>query len=60
MKHYELLEKREVYNLEDELYMEDRKKIDLDVLEAFGLEEKYDNILDSLINMYNCRKSVEI
>ena len=60
LKAYNLLENRDVYNLEDELIMDDRKQFDLEVLSAFGLEKYYDDILSSFMNMYNRRKSVEI
>lgn len=59
LKKYQLLEERDVLNLEDELKMVDRKEFDLEVLRCFGIDEYYDNIYDSLITLYNIRKSVE-
>jgi len=35
------------------------KKFDLTVLSVFGIEEYYDKILSSLLNLYKRRKSVK-
>jgi len=56
---YEIMEKRDVYDLNKELLSDDRKKFDLRVLKAFGIEEYYDEIQDSLLNIYNRRISVK-
>ena len=55
---YEKLEKRAVLNIEEELMMEDRKDFDLTVLSAFQIEEYYDKISDSLIQLFTRRKTV--
>jgi len=55
---YNLLEKREVLGIIDELEKDDRISLDKEILNAFGLIEYYPKIKKSLIEIYNIRKSV--
>ncbi|MEG0546326.1 MAG: N-6 DNA methylase [Oscillospiraceae bacterium] len=49
---------REIQNTLDELVQNDRKIFDLEVLKAFGIDEYYDSIKDSLISIQKSRLSV--
>lgn len=55
---YKKLEARDVKPIVKELEEIDRIKFDKVVLKAFGLEEYYDNIKNSLLQLFNIRKSV--
>ena len=56
---YDFLEKRNVFDLKEELSREDRKLFDMEVLSSFGIENYYQDIYNSLIKIYNRRKTVE-
>ena len=57
-KLYRVLENRKVLNLIDELENIDRIKFDKKILNSFGIGGYYDEIKESLINLYKIRKSV--
>jgi len=56
---YEILERRDVYKIEEELCSKDRKNFDFAVLSAFRIEEYHDKILNSLLKLYKRRKTVK-
>ena len=56
---YELLEKRPVFDMVEELEKKDKKNLDLTILKAFGIESYYEDILKSTLQLYNIRKTVE-
>lgn len=53
------IESRSVHPLPIELDMDDRKRFDKTVLRNFGIEEEYDSIKDSLLDLYSMRLSVK-
>ncbi len=55
---YKKVEKREVRPLLEELEMKDREEFDKAVMRAFGIDEYYDAIKGSLIQIYKIRKAV--
>lgn len=55
---YKRLESRGVKPIKEELEQVDRIKFDKTVLKAFGLDEYYDKIKISLLQLFNIRKSV--
>lgn len=55
---YKVMESRDVKSIRYELDEVDRYKFDMAVLKAFGLEEYYDNIKTSLLQLFSIRKSV--
>lgn len=54
---FELLLKRPVKNIEQELLMEDRINFDLAVLDAFELKVDHRHIYDSLLDLHNMRQT---
>lgn len=58
-KLYLKIENRKVLPILKELENEDRILFDKKVLESFEISNQYDNIKNSLINLYKIRKSVE-
>ena len=57
-KLFQVLKKRNVLSLPDELYSSDRLKFDRAVLKGFGISDCYDKIKQSLLELYSIRKSV--
>lgn len=57
---YKKVEIRNVKPLLQELQMKDREEYDKAVLKAFGIEEYYDTIKQSLIQIFKIRKAVNI
>lgn len=55
---YRELEKRQVMPLLQEIQQKDRFDFDMAVLKAYGLEKQYDNIKNSLMQLFAIRKSV--
>lgn len=55
---YRELEKRQVMPLLQEIQQRDRYDFDMAVLKAFGLEKYFDNIRNSLVQLFRIRKSV--
>ena len=58
IKLYRELESRDVKSIREELEQVDRVKFDKAVLKAFGLEEYYNDIKNSLLQLFSIRKSV--
>ncbi|MBA4508042.1 SAM-dependent DNA methyltransferase [Clostridium sporogenes] len=56
---YKKLETRNVKSISEELEQTDRATFDKAVLKAFGLELYYENIKNSLLQLFNIRKSVK-
>ena len=57
-KLFQVLKKRDVLSLPDELPSSDRFKFDKAVLEGFGIWNCYEKIKQSLLELYSIRKSV--
>lgn len=57
LKVFQPLLKRKILPVEQELEQEDRKKFDLTILKAYGMEELYNEIKESLLSMMNVRLS---
>ncbi|CAK7036928.1 N-6 DNA methylase [Tissierella sp.] len=58
LKKFQPLLEREILSTEEELTKEDRKEFDMAILRAFGLEDKYSEIKESLLTMQKSRLSV--
>ncbi|MDE0291789.1 MAG: hypothetical protein OXK19_04670 [Candidatus Dadabacteria bacterium] len=59
-KLFQVLKRREVFSLPDELSSSDRLRFDRAVLEGFGISDSYEKIKESLLELYNIRKSVKL
>ncbi|MDA0764615.1 MAG: hypothetical protein O3A39_09275 [Proteobacteria bacterium] len=57
---FSLVTNRQVLNIRDEIISHERIKFDKAVLNAFGIQKYYDNIKNSLIELYEIRKSVNL
>lgn len=55
LKAFELLLKRKILPVEQELNQEDRKNFDFIVLKAYGMDSIYNEIKESLLSMMNVR-----
>lgn len=56
---FEPLKNRSIYDTERELQMEDRIKFDHIILDAYGINDMYDQIKNSLLSMQRTRLSVK-
>ncbi len=57
---FEPLLHRDIKEIPEELKMDDRKQLDLAILEVFGLEDISDEITNTLLGIFHIRNAIAV